>query len=81
MSDKDFDTKRVWKYTLEDIANDCGLSIHTVREHKRKGWLVPGDRKNLARYIHGHQMRMRQKKGIISTDEFGEPKQHEGSEE
>ena len=53
----DTDNRRKWAYSLHDIADAAGVSIHTVRDHKAKGWLVPADMQNVSRYIVGNRMK------------------------
>jgi len=49
--------RRKWEYTLEDIAAAAGVSVHTVRDHKEKKWLDPGDLMQVGRYIVGNRMK------------------------
>jgi len=75
MSDQD--NRRKWEYTLEDIAEHSGVSIHTVRDHKAKGFLQPADLSNVARYIVGHRFArppgVTGRKGAVETDAWGNP--------
>jgi len=42
---------RSWAYTLKDIAFVSNRSLNTVRDHKEKGELEPGDFNSVAAYI------------------------------
>ena len=55
------DNRRKWQYTLDDIAAAACVSIHTVRDHKAKGWLIPGDLPQVSRYIVGNRMKPSQR--------------------
>ena len=43
--------KRKWKYTLKDIADLTGRSIHTVRDDKRLGVLKPDTLMGVYMYV------------------------------
>jgi hypothetical protein len=43
--------KRRWEYTLQTIADAAGLSVHTVRDHKRAGELDPADFLRTCKYV------------------------------
>ena len=43
--------KKRWAYSLQEIADAAGLSIHTVRYHRRTGLLSPEDFVNVCSYV------------------------------
>jgi len=43
--------RRIWRYTLDDVSNASGRSIHTVRLHKREGRYNPTDLLSVSKYI------------------------------
>ena len=60
-----------WQYTLADIAEASGVSIHTVRDHKQQDLLHPDSLADVARYIAGWRAikaAQREKDGIASGD-------------
>jgi hypothetical protein len=74
------DPRRKWEYTLEDIADAAGLSVHTVRDHKVKGYLIPGNFLNTCRYVVGNRMTLEAKRETVEDawgGEHGKSARHE----
>jgi len=46
--------KRIFKFTLNDIAAETGRSIHTVRNDRNEGRFDPEDIKSFSKYVAGH---------------------------
>lgn len=64
---------RKWVYTLQDIADASGVSIHTVRDHKAQGFLDPDNLASVSQYIVSERTRIHLRSGK-DVDEWGEPK-------
>jgi len=45
--------KRSWRYGMNDVAVAVDESIHTVRDHKRRGVFDPSDLLSVSRYVCG----------------------------
>jgi len=60
---------------LQDIAEKSGVSIHTVRQHKREGLLDPSDLADVSRYISGWRAIKKEQVSHQThhTDAFGDP--------
>lgn len=43
--------RKVWKYRLRDIASLAGISIHTVRLHKKQGKFKPESLGDVLLYV------------------------------
>lgn len=73
---EDITKQRQWSYTLEDIAQYSGNSIHTVRDHKQLGMLKPWDMLNVVEYIQaGRVVNSLRSTGNVfdAEDEYGNP--------
>ena len=45
------ESHRMYPFTMQDIADAVGKSIHTIRQDKRLGKLNPGDLRSLSNYV------------------------------
>jgi len=68
------DNRRKWEYTLAEIAEASGVSVHTVRDHRLQGHFDPGNLESVARYITAYRAVNNMKSVVDDVDEFGEPR-------
>lgn len=52
----DEERSRSWWYTLKEISAVSGVSIHSVRDAKQRGELVPWDLGNVAEWVAAKRM-------------------------
>jgi len=66
-----------YSFTMQDIADASGVSLHTVRDHRQQGLLNIQDLADVARYIAGYRAINFAKDRPLNTNDvdiWGNPK-------